>query len=232
MDDSTKASRTYGDPCGVARSLDVIGERWALLVVRDLLLGPKRFNDLLAGLPAVSPNVLSQRLRELVDRGVVRRREIEPPARVIVYELTDWGRELEPIVLQLGRWGGHAPRPPGGELGLDSMLLSIKTALDPAPATALRQTYAIRVDGESFALEADGGGLDVRRGKVNEPDATITTDGETLRALIDGRDDLTDAIRSGNVHIDGTPQSKRHARQLLRAANPTEMRQGVTTTAT
>jgi DNA-binding HxlR family transcriptional regulator len=230
MGESTKASRTYGDPCGVARGLDVIGERWALLIVRELLLGPKRFNDLLAGLPTISPNVLSQRLRELIDQGVVRRREIEPPARVIVYELTDWGRELEPIVLQLGRWGAHVPRPPSGELGLDSMILSIKTAFNPTSETSQRQQYAMRVDGESFALEVAHGRLDVRRGTVNPPDATITTDRETLSALIEGRRDLSDAIRSGNVRIDGTSTAKRHVKQLLRAANPTDKRRRDTTT--
>ena len=96
-------NRSYGDQCGVARSLDVIGERWALLIVRELLLGPKRFNDLMAGLPGASPNVISQRLRELAGRNVIRQRDLGPPARVRVYELTDWGRELEPVVLHLGQ---------------------------------------------------------------------------------------------------------------------------------
>src|SRR3954449_3642338 len=97
--------RTYGDRCGVARALDVVGERWALLVVRELLLGPKRFTDLRAGLPHVSPNVLSQRLRELEEAGIVRRRKLPPPAGSRVYELTEWGEELEPIVTRLGAWG-------------------------------------------------------------------------------------------------------------------------------
>src|SRR5215470_2664054 len=98
-------SRSYGGQFGVARSLDVVGKRWALLIVRELLLGPKRFNDLLAGLPGASPNVISQRLRELVGGGVVRHRDLGRPARVSVYELTDWGSELEPVVLHLGQWG-------------------------------------------------------------------------------------------------------------------------------
>src|SRR5947207_11167291 len=101
--------RTYGDRCGVARALDVVGERWALLVVRDLLLGPKRFTDLRAGLPHVSPDVLSQRLRELERSGVISRRTLPPPAGSRIYELTAWGRELEPAVLALGRWGSRAP---------------------------------------------------------------------------------------------------------------------------
>src|ERR1700739_2203218 len=94
--------RHYRDRCGVARALDVVGERWALLVVRELLLGPKRFTDLRAGLPRLGPDILSQRLRELEDAGVVRRDQLPPPAGSRVYRLTDWGRELEPVVLGLG----------------------------------------------------------------------------------------------------------------------------------
>src|SRR5688572_32862025 len=100
-------SRRYGDACGMPRALDRVGERWALLIVRELLLGPKRFTDLRAGLPNASPNVLSQRLRELEAHGVLRRRRLGPPARAWVYELTDWGQELEPLIVQLGRWGSR-----------------------------------------------------------------------------------------------------------------------------
>src|SRR6185437_13211742 len=101
--------RSYGDPCGVARALNLVGERWALLVIRELLLGPKRFTDLRTGLPGVSPNVLSQRLDELERVAVVRRRKLAPPAGSWVYELTDWGHDLEPIILDLGRWGARSP---------------------------------------------------------------------------------------------------------------------------
>src|SRR3954465_13630044 len=105
--------RTYGDGCAIARALDVVGERWALLVVRELLLGPKRFTDLKRGLPNSSPNVLSERLRELERSGVVKRGKLPPPAGSQVYELTDWGRELEGIVVSLGRWASRSPSPPG-----------------------------------------------------------------------------------------------------------------------
>src|SRR5882762_3594468 len=94
--------RTYGDRCGVARALDLVGERWALLVVRELLLGPKRFTDLRAGLPHVSPDILAQRLRELEDTGIVRRGTLPPPAASRIYELTERGHELEPLVIALG----------------------------------------------------------------------------------------------------------------------------------
>src|SRR3954471_10523999 len=113
--------RTYGDGCGIAHALDRIGERWALMIVRELVLGPKRFTDLRAGLPNASPNVLSQRLRELEQAGVVRRRKLPPPAASKVYELTEWGMELESVIVRLGRWGARSPsKPRDAALGVDS----------------------------------------------------------------------------------------------------------------
>src|SRR5690349_833092 len=130
--------RTYGDPCGIARALDLVGERWALLVVRELLLGSKRFTDLRAGLPHVGPDMLAQRLRELEQAGVVRRAKLPPPAPARVYELTDWGHRLEPVVLALGLWGSQAPFPPEhGELGVDALVLALKTLFEPARVDGL-----------------------------------------------------------------------------------------------
>src|SRR4051812_18446476 len=135
---SMATMRTYGDRCGVARALDVIGERWAMLVVRELVLGPKRFSDLRAGLPRVAPDVLSQRLRELEEAGVLRRTTLSSPSRARVYELTEWGQELEPLVLGLGRWGSRAPVPGGdAELGTDAFVIALKTLFDPAAAGGL-----------------------------------------------------------------------------------------------
>src|SRR3954454_3021436 len=104
--------RSYGDACRFAHALDVVGERWALLVVRELLLGPKRYTDLREGLPKASTNILAERLRELEQRGVVRKRRLPPPYGSSVYELTEWGMELEPIVTRLGAWGARSPFPP------------------------------------------------------------------------------------------------------------------------
>src|SRR5215475_10313598 len=131
-------ARTYGDNCGIARALDVVGERWALLVVRELLLGPKRFTDLRAGLPHIGPDVLAQRLRELEHDGVIRRTTLPPPAASRVYELTEWGQKLEPVVLGLGRWGSQAPFPAGdGVLGPDALVVALKTLFDPARVNGL-----------------------------------------------------------------------------------------------
>jgi DNA-binding HxlR family transcriptional regulator len=178
--------RTYGDPCGIARALDLVGERWALLVVRELLLGPKRFTDLRAGLPHVGPDVLAQRLRELRQAGVVQRGKLPPPAGARVYELTEWGRQLEPVVLALGRWGSQAPLPPEpGELGVDAMVLALKTVFDPTRVDGLRgSTFELRLGEEAFAIHVGAGRLDASRGRATDPVATIATQPGILQDVL------------------------------------------------
>src|SRR5919202_1684482 len=150
--------RTYCDGCAAAHALDLVGERWALLVVRELLLGPKRFTDLRAGLPGVSPNVLAQRLRELERAGVVRRRKLPPPAASKVYELTEWGLELEPVIVRLGRWGARSPlRPLDAALGVDSLVLSFRTMFDPLAADGLTASYELRLGEDVFVAVVDDG---------------------------------------------------------------------------
>jgi len=178
--------RTYGDPCGIARALDLVGERWALLVVRELLLGPKRFTDLRAGLPHVGPDMLAQRLRELEQAGVVQRGKLPPPAGARVYELTDWGRQLEPVVLALGRWGSQAPFPPErGELGVDAMVLALKTVFDPQRVERLRdQTFELRLGETPFTVRVGDTGLEAARGPATDPRATIATDPGILQDVL------------------------------------------------
>jgi len=198
--------RTYGDRCGIARALDVVGERWALLVVRELLLGPKRFTDLRAGLPHVSPDVLSQRLRELERAGVLQRATLPPPAASRVYELTARGRELEPLVLELGRWGSRAPVPDAGDAGLgpDAAILALKTLFDAAAAHGLSAEYELRLDGHRFRVSVVDGRLDAARGGTTQPDATIETGPETLSALLWHGRRLSAAQRAGEVTIQGS----------------------------
>ncbi|HEY2949534.1 MAG TPA: winged helix-turn-helix transcriptional regulator [Micromonosporaceae bacterium] len=204
--------RSYGDQCGVARSLDVIGERWALLIVRELLLGPKRFNDLLAGLAGASPNVISQRLRELAGHGVIRQRDLGPPARVRLYELTDWGRELEPVVLHLGQWGIRAPLPEGADVGMDSLLLAIKANVDPARVAG---RYELRIRADTFTVDTTTGSAEFRRGTADEPDATVTTDAGTFRAVCFGQRSVGAAIESGDLRIEGDRKAKGRVTNLL-----------------
>ena len=207
-------NRSYGDQCGVARSLDVIGERWALLIVRELLLGPKRFNDLLAGLAGASPNVISQRLRELAGNGVIRRRDLGPPARVCLYELTDWGRELEPVVLHLGQWGTRAPLPEGARWSLDSLLLALQATADPA---VVNGRYELRAGTDVFTVDGTSGSVRVRRGTADSPHATLTTDADTLHAAAVGNRPIADTIESGDLRLDGDPQAISGLTSLLQA---------------
>jgi DNA-binding HxlR family transcriptional regulator len=177
--------RTYGDACGIARALDVVGDRWALLVIRDLLLGPKRFSDLRAGLPGVSPDVLTQRLRSLGDAGLVARRRLPPPGAAQVYELTARGRALEPVLLELGRWGSGAPFPEGDiAFGPDAAMLALKTMFDPAAAGDLDATYELRFGEVPFRVRVRDGTFTVASGAAEDPDATIHTDPATLAAVL------------------------------------------------
>jgi DNA-binding HxlR family transcriptional regulator len=207
-------NRSYGDQCGVARSLDVIGERWALLIVRELLLGPKRFNDLMAGLTGASPNVISQRLRELTGSGVIRPRDLGPPARVRVYELTDWGRELEAVVLHLGQWGTRAPLPEGAGWGQDSLLLALQATADPA---VVNGRYELRIGSEVFTVDGTSGSVRVRRGTADRPDGVLTTDAETLHDVTLGKRPMAETVESGDLRLDGDPQAIGGLTSLLQA---------------
>jgi DNA-binding HxlR family transcriptional regulator/putative sterol carrier protein len=196
--------RTYGDGCGIAHGLDLVGERWALLVVRELLLGPKRFTDLRAGLPNASPNVLSERLRELERAGVVTRRRLPPPAGSRVYELTDWGRELEDVVISLGRWAARSPtQPRDAPIGVDSVALALRALFDPDAADGLRATYDLQLGEERFRVEVADGEIEVGRGGADRADATIATDPNTLNAVLWGGRPLADAQRAGDLSIEG-----------------------------
>jgi DNA-binding HxlR family transcriptional regulator/putative sterol carrier protein len=197
--------RTYGDGCAIASALDVIGERWALLVVRELLLGPKRYTDLRRGLPNASPNVLTQRLGELERAGVIRRRKLPPPAGSRVYELTDWGRELEDTVMSLGRWGARSPTPLSNApiASADSVILALRARFDSGAADGLRASYELRLGDDLFRVSVAEGEIEVARGSADRPDATIDSDPDTLNAVLWGGRSLAEAKRSGSLRIEG-----------------------------
>lgn len=196
--------RSYDDGCAAAHGLDLIGERWALLVVRELLLGPKRFTDLRTGLPGISPNVLTQRLDELEHAAVVRRRKLPPPAGAWVYELTDWGLALEPVIMELGRWAARSPTlPRDASLSVDSLILSFRTMFDPRAAAGLKARYELRFGEDRFHAEVAAGQLELARGSADRPDATIEGDPATLAALVYGGRKLAEALRSGDLKVEG-----------------------------
>ena len=207
--------RSYGDPCGLARALDLVGERWSLLVVRELLFGPKRFTDLRAGMPGASPNVLAQRLRELERAGIVRRRKLAPPAGVAVYELTERGGELEPAIIQLARWGSTTPPIRGAELSTDALMLALKTTFDSERARGLRATFALRFGDDRFRVTVADGRIDVARGEPEHPDATIDTTAAALRGVVFGVRKIADARRSGALKLGGDKAAVTRLLQLF-----------------
>jgi DNA-binding HxlR family transcriptional regulator len=199
-----KTARSYGQYCGIARALDLVGERWALLVIRDLIIGPKRFTDLRASLPGIATNVLTQRLKELEAQRVVRRRKLPPPAASTVYELTEYGRELEPILLAFGRWGakrlGERTRDEGLQGGW--FCLALKAFFAPEAAKGLRATLDLGLDGERYTLRIDRGALSIEPGAPAAADLALTTDPQTLVEFLAGRDVPAEALSAeGDVAL-------------------------------
>src|SRR3954454_12004495 len=159
--------RRYDDACGTAHALDLIGERWALLVMRELMLGPKRFSDIRADLPGISANTLTQRLEGLEAAGLLVRRRLPPPASAQVYELTPWGYEAEPIVQSLGKWAARSPaHDPTLPISATSIMLSFRTMFDPARAGDFRARVGFRLGAESFLGRIEEGRLEVARGET------------------------------------------------------------------
>ena len=209
-------TRSYGDACGIARALDVVGERWALLVVRELLLGPQRFSDLRQALPKASSNLVADRLRELEAHGVIHRRRLAPPAASWVYELTPWGRELEPIVLALGAWGVRAAMPPPPTtLSATSAMLFLGTSARPDPR-APSTTYRVELDDRVWTVHTEAGRLLVRPGEPEAPDAMLRTSPTTFNALLEEPARLDAAVAEGSAVVDG---DLRALRRLLRSVS-------------
>lgn len=193
------AARDYGQYCGVTRALELVGERWALLIVRDLLVGPRRYGELAAGLPRIPSNILAARLKELQGAGLIRR---VPRSRVIIYELTPYGRELEPIVLALGAWGFKAMGDPRAEqiISPDSMTITLRAAFRPQVAAGLPATaYGARLGAAELLIRVDGPTLDVRRG--DGPVDLAFAAGPEIRRLISGELSPDRAIATGVVEV-------------------------------
>jgi DNA-binding HxlR family transcriptional regulator len=189
----------------VARALDVVGERWTLLVVRELLFGPKRFSDLVRGLPGMSQNVLSQRLRELAGAGLVERRRLGPPVSGQVYELTERGAALRPVVIELARWGSRIPTTSRADMSADALALALLTTYTPDGAEDVRITLALGDD--RFAAEITGGRLEIARGEAGRPDAEIRTEAGVLRSVVFGGRPLAEAIASGDAEVRGDAEA-------------------------
>jgi DNA-binding HxlR family transcriptional regulator len=196
-------ARTYDDPCGVARALDLVGDRWALLVVRELLLGPKRFSELRRGLPGAGQSMLTQRLTGLERAGVLRRRQLGPPASAQVYELTDRGLDLEPILLALGHWGSRTPLTSTAALSVDALALAMRTTFDATAAGTWNARCQLRLDGDVLVAEVSDSRFTLTRGVTQAPDAVIETNATVFRGLIFGARGLAAAEAAGLVTVRG-----------------------------
>ena len=212
------SARSYDDPCGIARALDVIGDRWALLVVREMIFGPKRFVQLRQDLPSVSPNVLSQRLDDLESAGIVRRRILEPPASVAVYELTDRGCALEPVLVELGRWGSREPVTASREMSSDALLVALKTVFDPSSATD--GVFALNMDRDWYQVVVSAGSIKISRSRPAQPSATFETDVATLRTVAFGREPIAAAERAGRMVVTGDRDLAERFTRMFPAGGP------------
>ena len=198
----SETRRGYDDACGTAHGLELIGERWALLVLRELMLGPRRFSELKADLPGISANVLTQRLTELEAKGLVRRRRLPPPASVQVYEATDWGLEAEPVIQTLGRWAARSPaHNPQLPLSGVSIMLSFRTMLDGAKAAGVAGRIGFRFGDDHYVGRLRDGCFDVERGETDGCDLVFTCTPTELAAVVYGGAPLDTVAVEGDLRL-------------------------------
>jgi len=199
------AIRSYAQLCGIATALDVIGDRWTLLVVRDLLLGPLRFSDLAEGLPGIGTNTLTARLKQLEVTGVVHRQLLPLPDRGTVYELTNYGRELEPILLALGRWGTSSMGnlPPDVATRSRWLVAAMLAFHDDSRRIDRPTTWELRLTDGAFTVQAEGTNLIVSAGMPEQADLVVTTTDDQLHLLLTRQLDPAEAVASGAITVDG-----------------------------
>ena len=209
--------RSYGQYCAMARALDVLGERWTLLIVRELLTGPKRFKDLLEGLPGIGTNPLAGRLKELEGEGLLRRTTLPPPAGSAVYELTGRGRELEPVLMGLARWGVDLLGEPRPDEAFKPAwaVQAMKATFRSEAARWVRETYEFRVGEDVFHVRVDDGVSEPEYGPAWEPDLVLRTDSDTFLALVSGRIETSDAIEAGRLDIEGDAEALARAGEIF-----------------
>ena len=209
--------RSYNQYCSVARALDEVGDRWTLLLIRELLIGPRRYTDLLAGLPGIGPNHLADRLKRLVGAGIARRRELPPPAASTVYELTGRGRELEPVVIGLARWGGALLGAPDPELEwrADWTVIALRGRFDAAAANDVNEAYQFVVDGESFWAAVRDGGLETGLGEIDGAAVTVIADRASFTGVAAGDLSVEDAVESGPYSISGDSAALARAARIF-----------------
>ena len=213
------SKRSYNQYCAVARAMDIVGERWTLLIVRELFTGPKRFKDLLEGLPGIGTNLLAARLKDLEGYGVVRRATLPPPAASRVYELTELGRSLEAVVMGLARWGLEflgASREEDDRQPAWAMV-ALRSVLKPEATEETRESYEFLVDDEVFHVWVAAGETEVRQGSAAEPALVVRSDTRTLLAVAAGRIEPAEAVASGEIWMEGDRDARERCMKMLGA---------------
>lgn len=196
--------RWYDDACGTALALEFLGERWALLIVRELLLGPRRFGEIRDGLPGVSANVLTQRLQTLEATGVLTRENAPPPATAQVYALTPWGREAEPVVMALGRWALRSPaHDPSLPFSPVSLMLALRMMLLPERTHGFDATIGFRMGNDAYCARIVDGTVLIERGAIDHVDAMLSGDPNAFLPALFGTTPLPDVVAQGRVAVSG-----------------------------
>jgi DNA-binding HxlR family transcriptional regulator len=201
-------SRSYNQYCGLAYALDKVGERWTILIIRELVAGPRRYKDLIAGLPGISTNLLATRLKSLEEDGLLHRRVLPPPAGSTVYELTPLGLGLEDALIELGKWGSRFVPPSSEEaalLNVGSYALTLKTFFRPELAQDVEETYELHIDNEVMQVRISGGEIEVEQGTAVSPTAIFHTDIATYLGLLQRQIQPNEAIAAGLIQIEGNP---------------------------
>jgi DNA-binding HxlR family transcriptional regulator len=197
-------NRWYDDACGTALALELVGERWSLLIVRELMFGGRRFSELRASLPGISANILTQRLEGMEATGILVKRKLPPPASVQIYELTEWGYQSETAIQELGRWAARSPdHDTTLPLSAASIMLSFRTMISAERAGALAATVGFHMGPEAFVATLGGGGIEIRRDDPDPAQAVFTTDPVTLASVVYGGRPVADAEACGTMAIAG-----------------------------
>lgn len=198
-------TRDYEQRCGLARGLDVLGERWTFLIVRELLFGPKRFTDLLEGLPGVPPSLLSARLKEMQTTGIVSKRVLPPPAASTVYDLAPAGKELEPILLALARWGARFGRPPRPTDAArpEWSVFALRSLFRPEAAAGVQATCELRSPDGTCRLRVADGVLTISTASGPSPDLVLTGELVIVMGVLMGKVPTKEAVRRGDLKIQG-----------------------------
>ena len=212
--------RKFDQYCPVAHALSLVGERWSLLIVRELLHGPKRYTDLTNGLPGIGTNILAARLKELEGGGIVQKRTLPPPAASTVYELTEYGAELREALYALARWGARTIGPPGpdDELYAEWGVNALPALFVPEAARGLTETYSLVVEGDAFTARVVNGALEPSMGVAEDADVVVETDMETFFALAAGELAPRDAVKSGRAKVQGDLEAFERCFQVLSLA--------------